>query len=972
MKRHDTLIVVSRQGDLPLHDGNVVTADEFLEGREELLRKDLTVVNLCRSWRYLSKGYYVSLLADARGQRVIPTVDTIETLGRERTVFRRLQEADIETVEDADRRSRRHGVPESMSTREENGGSDKADVPLVRCSGAGGVAYRPANSSELAEAWAYMGSCPDPRFRKLASATYRLFPVPILRIRLLREEEIWKVLDASPVLLGKLPDLNREELVRVLREGGAPKKDDEDDEDVPQVSIAILFDEKDPHKPSSGETIDRLERVASDLNVHAYRIGPDEMHRLGEYDALFIRTLTGLELPAFRFALSAEALGMPVIDDSRSIIRCSNKVFLRELLQREGIPTPLTVTASPETRYDQLRDALGVPFILKVPDGSFSSAVFKVNSVEEYAERSAELFKVTPLVVAQAWTPTDFDWRIAVLDGKPLFTCKYHMARGHWQILARTRVGTRSGRVEAIPRDLAPRDVVRTACRAASLIGNGLYGVDLKETPKGPVVIEVNDNPNIDLGYEDGAEGDEVYREVVNYFLKRVRRHGWAPPQKAPVPAPVSGDREAAAFRAPIGKPMGETGPWRAFEVLGLELEYVVVDRDLNVLPYVEEILATFRGRPASDVTLGLVGLSNEIMDHVFEIKTLEPLRKLAETEQVLAEAVRRVDVLLADRFRGRLMPTGMHPWFRPQKARLWRRSNQAIYRTYERLFSVQTHGWANVQASHVNLPLGRDDEAVAMMNAAALLTPYLPAVAASSPIVEGDPGPAVDNRLWYLLDHQHRVPESTGDFVPEFIEDLADYKRKVFQPMFRAVDRLPDASAIRHEFLNARAAVFKFTRESMEVRVLDMQECVRMDVAIAAFTRGALKGLSRALLSRKLELPNHGPLVADFRESILRGTRARVFAPHLPIPREPDGKGEVRDALRALLAIARKATRPEDHLYLDLVAKVIEAGNLSERISAALLPFMESDDDYTEAARRLYIRLSDCLLANEPWDGTL
>ncbi len=144
------------------------------------------------------------------------------------------------------------------------------------------------------------------------------------------------------------------------------------------------------------------------------------------------------------------------------------------------------------------------------------------------------------------------------------------------------------------------------------------------------------------------------------------------------------------------------------------------------------------------------------------------------------------------------------------------------------------------------------------------------------------------------------------------------------------------------------------------------------MDVAIAAFTRGALKGIARALLSGKLALPDHGPLVADFRETILHGTRARVFAPHLPMAREGDGKGSVKDALRALLAIARKSTRADEHVYLDLAGKIIEEGNLSERISIALIPYMESDDEYTEAARRLYIRLSDCLQQNEPWDGKL
>src|SRR5690606_35846071 len=119
-------------------------------------------------------------------------------------------------------------------------------------------------------------------------------------------------------------------------------------------------DEGDPFSPSTPETLERLERVAARMNVHAHRIGLDELDRLGEYDALFIRTLTGVREPSFQFALRAEMLDMPVVDDPQSIIRCSNKVFLEELLRREGIPTPRTVVVTSHTDWSEL-EALGLP-----------------------------------------------------------------------------------------------------------------------------------------------------------------------------------------------------------------------------------------------------------------------------------------------------------------------------------------------------------------------------------------------------------------------------------------------------------------------------------------------------------------------------------------------------------------------------------------------------------------------------------
>jgi glutathione synthase/RimK-type ligase-like ATP-grasp enzyme len=59
--------------------------------------------------------------------------------------------------------------------------------------------------------------------------------------------------------------------------------------------------------------------------------------------------------------------------------------------------------------------------------------------------------------------------------------------------------------------------------RAATLIGDGLYGVDLKQVGDRCYVIEVNDNPNIDAGNEDSVLGEALYREVLGVFLRRIR-----------------------------------------------------------------------------------------------------------------------------------------------------------------------------------------------------------------------------------------------------------------------------------------------------------------------------------------------------------------------------------------------------------------------------------------------------------------
>jgi hypothetical protein len=574
------------------------------------------------------------------------------------------------------------------------------------------------------------------------------------------------------------------------------------------------------------------------------------------------------------------------------------------------------------------------------------------------------MFRRSPLLIAQEYLPTDYDWRITVLGGRVLFAARYHMARGHWQIRTEDAAGReRFGKVEAVARAEAPADVVALAVRASSLIGEGLYGVDIKETPAGPVVIEINDNPNLDVGYDDAADGARIYEDLVEYFLHRIEETpGSAPASEPARPAPAPRRPARAAGRR----------HYRPFQVAGMELEYAVVDRDLNTASLVENAFRTLAGRRTSDIELGAVSFSNELADHVFEVKTTEPVESLRDAETALADGVQQFAALLREEFGARLLPTGMHPWLNPKRARLWTRSNSRIYRTYERLFNIRTHGWMNVHASHLNLPLGRDHEAVAMYNAAALLIPYFPALTASSPMYDGELQPATDNRLAWILQHQARIPESQGEIVPEYIESLGDYRRRILGGMYRALDRLPDARVLRHEFFNARGAVFKFSRQSMEVRVLDTQECVKMDVAVGVFVRSVLKTWAARVLAGEVAFPDHAILVHDFRAAIAEGTAARVHAPHVShVERGHDGRAGMGDVLMSLLADARRAVRPDEAGYLDLAEGVIRGGSLSERIRAALLPYADQDDEtFTEAARLIYIELADCLESNEPWRG--
>lgn len=504
----------------------VRTADHYLEGDAGTLDEDLTVVNLCRSYQYLTRGYYVSLVADARHQRVLPTLRTIEAVNDPFVYFRALEEAGLDTIDYKIVRGGRRLLPRVIVPEREPDAAGRPRGPLVaEGDNAGAVRYARA-ARRYRETTAVLGRTLDEPFRRPCSTVFKTFPVPLLRVRLYEDpdEGGWLVGQIFPVGLSQVGpaelELLRERLEkeRTLRSASrAPAAG------ARPYRIACLWDEDDAFAPSDEATLARFERAAERHGALMEVIGRDDLGELAAYDALLIRTVTGVNHYSFAFAQAAESLDIPVIDDVQSIIRCSNKVFLHELFAKNGIPTPPTAIVSRKTAREEVA-TLGFPVIVKLPDGTFSHAVKKAEDAAAFDALAQEMFRRSPLLIVQAFTPTPFDWRIGVLEGEILFAARYHMAKDHWQIVGRTKTGrARYGRVEAVPIADVP-DAVRTvALEAAALIGHGLYGVDVKEAPAGPAVVEVNDNPNILETDEDAVERDRVYERVVLALLRRIR-----------------------------------------------------------------------------------------------------------------------------------------------------------------------------------------------------------------------------------------------------------------------------------------------------------------------------------------------------------------------------------------------------------------------------------------------------------------
>jgi glutathione synthase/RimK-type ligase-like ATP-grasp enzyme len=291
-----------------------------------------------------------------------------------------------------------------------------------------------------------------------------------------------------------------------------------------RFDLAILHDPTAKDAPSNPRALQKFIKAAGSLGMEAELITRDDYGHLAEFDALFIRDTTYVNQYTYRFSRRAAGEGLVVIDDPLSIARCTNKVYLAELLDRHKVAIPKTVVVHRDNAQTVAAE-LGLPCVLKVPDSAFSLGVVKVRTEEELSQKLEEFFEDSDLVVAQEFLPTDFDWRIGIIDRMPLYACKYYMAPGHWQIVKRDEQGEKDyGRLETMPIELAPRKAVQAALKAANLIGDGLYGVDVKESQGKFYVIEVNDNPNLDAGFEDRILKDELYRRIMQVFLNRIEQ----------------------------------------------------------------------------------------------------------------------------------------------------------------------------------------------------------------------------------------------------------------------------------------------------------------------------------------------------------------------------------------------------------------------------------------------------------------
>jgi len=404
--------------------------------------------------------------------------------------------------------------------------------------------------------------------------------------------------------------------------------------------------------------------------------------------------------------------------------------------------------------------------------------------------------------------------------------------------------------------------------------------------------------------------------------------------------------------------------PLRAFTGYGIELEYAIVDAtSLDPKPLAPALLRALDSGHPKCMAGTSIDWSNELIQHVVEIKNVAPVASLAPLAAAFREGIENGEKR-ANEAGARLMPTGMHPWMDPRVAAVWTDEGAEIYRAFDRVFDCRRHGWANLQSMHINLPFTDDAEFERLHAAVRAVLPLIPALAASSPIADARHAPFVDYRLEVYRTNAERVPSITGSVIPDNSRGRADYERNVLAPMYRDIAPHDPERVLQHEWLNARGAIARFDRNAIEIRLCDTQECARADLAIAAAVVAAVRAVYEERwqpLAAQQALAT-SRLAALLRDTIRDGDDAIIVdTQYLKTFGVRDTAERASDIWRH---IVERCDASAELLYPDYrapIESILRDGPLARRILRAI-----EGAPSRATLTPVYRRLCDCLVAGE------
>lgn len=400
------------------------------------------------------------------------------------------------------------------------------------------------------------------------------------------------------------------------------------------------------------------------------------------------------------------------------------------------------------------------------------------------------------------------------------------------------------------------------------------------------------------------------------------------------------------------------------FQAFGVELEYMIVDRDsLDIRPIADELLKAELGEYGSDFENGMVTWSNELVMHVIELKSTRPESNFNTLCSAFSDNVTRANSVL-EKWNAMLLPSAAHPWMNPQtETKLWSHDSNEVYAIYNKIFDCRGHGWSNLQSTHLNLPFYDDEEFAKLHAAIRVVLPILPALCASSPILDGKPTGFLDTRMNYYKTNQQAIPSITGKVIPEGVFSKRQYFNTVYERIKADIAPYNTDNILDPIWVNSRGAIPRFDRGSVEIRIMDIQECPPADLAVQTLVIETIRALANekfvnleAQMVKKTEI-----LAGILDETSKLGPDAELLSSEYPATFGLDGPctaGELWHHIHKKLLNSGTTTLDK---WGAEIGVVLREGPLSKRMLKSM------NGDYSrESITRVYRRLADCLAQNK------
>lgn len=405
------------------------------------------------------------------------------------------------------------------------------------------------------------------------------------------------------------------------------------------------------------------------------------------------------------------------------------------------------------------------------------------------------------------------------------------------------------------------------------------------------------------------------------------------------------------------------SAPYHLFDGFGIELEYMIVDKEtLQVKPIADNLLKHELGTIGSDFENGMVTWSNELVLHVIEIKSTRPEADLQTLEKAFVRNVAHINSILNE-WGARLLPSAAHPFMNPfSDTQLWPHDNNEVYSLYDKIFDSKGHGWSNLQSTHLNLPFHGDDEFAKLHAAIRLILPLLPALCASSPILDSQPTGMLDTRLRYYKNNQAKIPIITGSIIPEAVYSEQTYGQQIYEPIANEIVPYDPEEILDPIWVNSRGAIARFDRGSIEIRVMDIQECPAADLAIVNTVVETLQWLvAEKSISLKEQMNMDTMELSNiFDKTMATGLATPINNISYLASLGLSAPSTIADVWKNIL-VSIPATSAYQKINRQIINTILDQGSLSERILIAL------QGDYSkENILFVYKKLGHCLEENK------